>query len=81
MAKYYVISGRCRIVIAGQHIENSQNAACEAICIYLKTHKPKNLSYITIVSEKGFHLFEHEIDRVEDDVFETKQILKKAGLI
>ena len=73
--KFYVRSQDFEVVVGGPHIENAEQAACEAFL-----HKYKDgtkVSPLTIVSERGFDYTTHEHE--EDTVFDTCDILKKAG--
>ena len=73
--KYYVKSYKFEVVVAGPHIDTPENAVCEAFLKYYDADKP--LSPLVIVSERGFEYINHE--HSEDNVFDTCEILKKAG--
>lgn len=73
--KFYVRSQDFAVVIGGPHIENAEQAACEA---FLHKYKERTkVSPNTIVSERGFNYTAHE--HYEDKVFDTEEILRKAG--
>jgi hypothetical protein len=75
--KFYVRSNSFQVVVAGPHITSAEEAAKEA---YLKNYKTGTVvSPITIVSERGFDYTTHEHE--EDHVFDTVEILAKAGFI
>lgn len=73
--KFYVTSYYFQVVIGGPHITSAEQAACEA---YLHKYKGgTQVSPLTIVSERGFEYTTH--DHEEDRVFDTCDILTKAG--
>ena len=75
--KFYVKSQSFSTVVAGPHIASAEEAAVEA---YLKHYKNNTiLSPLTIVSERGFEYMDH--DHNEDQVFDTLELLSKAGII
>ena len=74
--KYYVTSNELKVIIAGPHIKDAEEAACEA---FLSRYRPGiNISPLIIVSQRGFDYCNHEND--EDKVFDTCDILTKVGL-
>ena len=75
MSKYYVQSRELKRVIAGPHIKTPEDAAIEAVL----SSKSRKLSHTIIVSVRGFEFHFHDDD--EDLAFNTKDILKKAGLV
>lgn len=79
--KYYVQSGQLSYTIAGPHVANHEEAACETVlCMRSQIISMSVvLSNLIIVSERGFDIFTHDLD--EDKVFETKYILKKVGIL
>jgi hypothetical protein len=75
--KFYVSSHDFQIVVAGPHVASAEEAAIEAFLMHYK--EGITISPLIIVSERGFEYFEHE--HYEDKVFDTCDILKKAGFI
>ncbi len=77
MSKYYVLSGEIKTVVSAPHIENHEQAACEAVLSCMT--EGVSAAPLIIVSERGFDLHEHGDN--EDVVFATQDILKKAGFL
>jgi len=77
MAKYYVQTGMIRVVMAGPHLENAEDAACEALLQYVG--KGLDPAPIILVSERGFECNLHE--HIEDSFFSTVDLLIKTGLL
>lgn len=75
--KYYVTSNQLSVVVCGEHIKNPLDAACEAYLTHYKDYMI--VSPNTIVSQRGNDWHTHDHD--EDTVFETVNILAKAGFI
>ena len=75
--KFYVQSGQMKVVIAGSHINSSEDAACEALLTYVP--KGMVIAPLMIVSERGFDFNAHET--AEDNVFSTRDMLKLAGML
>jgi hypothetical protein len=77
MSKYYVVSGEIRVIISAPHINNHEDAACEAMLQYLQ--EGVSCAPLIIVSERGFDFHSHGSE--EDKVFATNDILIKSGFI
>jgi hypothetical protein len=75
MSKFYIQSGELQTVIAGEHIETAEQAACEALLIT----KTNEIAPLIVVSERGFDLVDHQ--QGDDTFFATVDILKKTGLL
>jgi hypothetical protein len=75
MAKYYVVSGKLKVVISGPHITCARQAACEALLMF-RDHR---LAPLILVNQRGFDLHSHNEN--EDVVLSTEEIAKEAGIL
>lgn len=75
--KFYVKSHDFEVVIGGPHISNAMEAGCEAFITHYKDGI--TLSPSTIISQRGFDYMIHNYS--EDEILNTCEILKKAGLL
>ena len=75
--KFYVTSGKMQETLLAS---DAEEAACHCTTdFYVNNENGNGLAPLIAVSERGFSYFEHEFG--EDLIFDTKDILRKCGLL